>query len=147
MKLTDEKLKEMKNATCVYPVRDDEGNIKNCGEPQMATAGIPALYVTESGKIEAFEGMQLSYPFCEYHLPLIMTGQFGIMMKDGKPMGFHGPMEPVEIIESVITAFIVSGKLQKMIAEVEKGSKDAEKMMKEIEAKEEANAKGQQEDS
>ena len=124
---TEKKIEELMHAPCEYPLLDDEGNMKKCGKKQMMTVTIPIVQRLENGQLEYSESAAIGVPFCDYHCYIAMSGMFGIEMSD-KGGQLHGAFDMVHMIESVLFAQILSGKLQADL----KASEDAKVKQKSL---------------
>jgi hypothetical protein len=128
-----EKLKALKEATCEYPMMDEDGTFKACGKEQFMSCALPCVTVMESGK-EKDEPIQIPVPFCEYHAMIALHGLFYTVMKDGQPKYLKVPGQEIMVAEAVIESYAVTGKLTELL----KGIKAAEESRETPEAKDES---------
>jgi len=133
---------KIKKQTCCYLIHDEEtGEVKKCGKKQMMTVSLPILRRTEDGKIvnvdsNEEEGSALGVAFCDEHVWYAMSGLFGIVMEGDKSF-IHGPFAEIELMEKVVSAMVMNGKIQEMIKSKEEG----EKQVQNIKSKEELKCK------
>ncbi|MCP3684411.1 MAG: hypothetical protein GY861_17165 [bacterium] len=121
----DAMLKQMGEAQCFWP---------ECEEKNMMHVAIPMGQVLEGGRIEASEGMSLTVPCCMYHMLIAGNGDFCLIEQDGRQQ-LHGPMAPLMLMENVIHAMIISGKMNKLLLEYKKQTEEHQKMRAELDKK------------
>lgn len=132
---SNEKIEQMKKATCVFPIIGENGR-RMCGKKQSMTVSLPLLSRGETGII-VHESAQMGAPFCKYHCFLAMSEMFGVMNEGNGKTSLFGNFEAVDLIETVILAQIMSGKLQESLKAVEKAEQQLNEMKKKEEEKNE----------
>ena len=88
--LTDEKLKELRNAKCQFPKCENQPS-------HVMKVGMPVIQTMESGEIEVNKSIEIQVPMCELHSFITMQG--------------------VIALTQIIEGYIASGKMQKYIDE------------------------------
>lgn len=129
MKMKNKSEKEFAEQ-CQWPVMGDHGFHK-C-ECMVATkVPLPLLSKDDGGLVRAQNDKAVLVPFCRYHSFLAMNGQFGVTVMDGMAH-LHGPLKDVELIESVVEAYIVAGRFEESKRAVARADMRARKTAKEM---------------